>query len=62
LIRFPEKRAEQTNRQFNAAKEREKSFKDPFRSIAGSIPELENPDDAGNRVFVHLLGNGQHLP
>jgi AcrR family transcriptional regulator len=56
LIRILEERAEETNRRFNAAKEREKSFAAPFRSIADSLPELENPDDAGNRVFVHLLG------
>mgnify|MGYP002619813730 CR=1 FL=1 len=56
LIRILEERIKETNRQFQAATEREKSFEAPFRSIADSLPELENPDDAGNRVFVHLLG------
>lgn len=56
LIRILEERVEETNRQFIAARKRERSFEAPFRSIADSIPELENPDDAGNRVFVHLLG------
>ena len=56
LIRILEERVEETNRRFNAAKEREQSFEAPFRSIAESLPDLEDPDDAGNRVFVHLLG------
>lgn len=60
LIRILEERVEETNRRFNAATEREQSFEAPFRSIADSLPELENPDDAGNRVFVHLLGRSGH--
>lgn len=48
---------EETDRRFQKATEREKkTFEEPMREIAAGLPNLENPDDAGNRVFMYMLG------
>ena len=48
---------EETDRRFQKATERErKTFEGPMREIAAGLPNLENPDDPANRVFMYLLG------
>lgn len=50
---------EETNRRFLAATEREeKTFEGPIREIIVRLPELEAPDNVGNRVLMYLLGKG----
>jgi AcrR family transcriptional regulator len=48
---------EETDRQFQAAAEREVSFEGPMRAIADSMPQLEDAGNEGNRVLMYLLGN-----
>lgn len=50
-------RLEETNRRFfEAAAQQEKTFENPMREIVDSLPELEDPDDISNQVFIYLLG------
>jgi len=48
---------EETDRRFQKATEQDgKTFEGPMREIAAGLPNLEDPDDAANRVFMYLLG------
>ncbi len=52
-----QERLEETNRRFfKATVEKEDKFAGPLGEIIARLPELEDPDDVGNQVFMYLLG------
>jgi AcrR family transcriptional regulator len=56
FCRVLEERLEEINRRFFEAAEQTKTFAAPMREIAASLPDLTNPQDAGNKVLMYLLG------
>ncbi len=53
-------RLEETNRRFfDAAAQKEKTFAGPMKEIIGRLPELDDPHDVGNQVFMYLLGKSE---
>jgi len=52
-----EERLEEINRRFfSAALRQEKTFEGPMQEITVRLPELEDPDEVSNRVWIYLLG------
>lgn len=57
FIMVLQERLEETNRRFfQAAVQKEDKFAGPLGEITARLPELEDPDDVANQVFMYLLG------